>query len=240
MERKVLHFNLKQAIEITHYVSPSFKHKSTCDWPFECQLRTFPLNILLDVERRLAAFPLHVPSQEKSAAKALEADITAKPLRRCLLETCDGSAFLTSFPQSNQTRLSDLEQVPSPNWVTRSQARHGSIAFCKGGRTDMRLIIAGAAMLLMPHVAFAADVPVPAAELKTMVVGKTIKSSGARLRYGADGRYTFNGASPGKYTISSGKICVKFDAGDSRCDRIVKSGNKYFMINSRGKRFPFN
>ena len=29
LERKVLHFNLKQAIEITHCVSPSFKHKLT-------------------------------------------------------------------------------------------------------------------------------------------------------------------------------------------------------------------
>lgn len=29
MKRKVLHFNLTQAIEITHCVSPSFKHKST-------------------------------------------------------------------------------------------------------------------------------------------------------------------------------------------------------------------
>lgn len=104
----------------------------------------------------------------------------------------------------------------------------------------MRLIIAGAAMLLMPHVAFAADVSVPAAELKKLVVGKTINSSGAKLRYGADGRYTYNGGSPGKYTISAGKICVNFDFGGSRCDNIVKSGKKYFLINSKGKRFPFN
>jgi hypothetical protein len=104
----------------------------------------------------------------------------------------------------------------------------------------MKLIIACAAILLMPHVAVAADVAVPAAELKALVVGKTINSSGAKLRYGADGRYTFNGGSPGKYSISSGKICVKFNNGDSRCDRIVKSGKKFFLINSGGKRFTFN
>ncbi|MET3661083.1 hypothetical protein [Aquamicrobium ahrensii] len=104
----------------------------------------------------------------------------------------------------------------------------------------MRRIIICAAMLLMPHVALAADTPVPAAELKALVAGKTINSSGAKLRYGADGRYSYNGGSPGKYTVSAGKICVKFDAGNSRCDRIVKSGKKYFLINSGGKRFPFN
>lgn len=103
----------------------------------------------------------------------------------------------------------------------------------------MKRIIACAAMLLLPATALAADTPVPAAELKAMIVGKTINSSGAKLKYTANGRYTFNGGSPGKYTISAGKICVNFDAGDIRCDKIVKSGNKYFMINSKGKRFPF-
>lgn len=65
------------ACAIEAFDAPMDDEVIVCDWPFECQLRTFPLNILLDVERRLAAFPLHVPSQEKSAAKALEADITA-------------------------------------------------------------------------------------------------------------------------------------------------------------------
>lgn len=104
----------------------------------------------------------------------------------------------------------------------------------------MRLIIAIATVLLMSHVASAADTPVPTAELNNLVVGKTINSSGAKLKYGADGRYSYNGKNPGTYKISNGKICVKFDAGNSRCDRIVKSGQKYFLINSGGKRFPFN
>ena len=40
MKRKVLHFNLKQAIEITHYVSPNFKYKSTVLAPRATTLTT--------------------------------------------------------------------------------------------------------------------------------------------------------------------------------------------------------
>lgn len=96
-----------------------------------------------------------------------------------------------------------------------------------------------ATCLVFGSFAYAQDEAVPVGELKALVVGKTIKSSGARLYYGADGRYKYNGKAPGTYTISKGKICVKFDTGDRRCDRIVKSNGKYHLINAKGKRFPF-
>ncbi len=96
-----------------------------------------------------------------------------------------------------------------------------------------------ALLLMLSSHSYAADVAVPAAELKALVVGKTINSGGGRLYYGRDGTYTYNGQHPGKYAISNGKICVKFNAGQSRCDRIVKNGKRYFLINSGGQRFPF-
>ena len=104
----------------------------------------------------------------------------------------------------------------------------------------MRLLFATAIMTsFLAYPALAQDTPVPAADLKKLVVGKTINSGGAKLWYGKDGSYTYNGGSPGKYTVSTGKICVNFNAGKSRCDRIVKSGSMYYLINSAGKRFSF-
>lgn len=87
--------------------------------------------------------------------------------------------------------------------------------------------------------ALAKDERVSATELRKLIVGKTIISGGAKLRYGKDGSYSYNGMYPGRYEIMDGRICVDFDSGQSRCDTIVKNGGKYFLINGQGKRFSF-
>jgi hypothetical protein len=85
----------------------------------------------------------------------------------------------------------------------------------------------------------AADTPVPKGELQKLVSGKTVMSAGASLYYGSDGSYTYNGASPGKYRIDTGRICVDFANGQARCDNIVKDAGKYYLINAQGRRFQF-
>lgn len=95
-------------------------------------------------------------------------------------------------------------------------------------------VVAGT--LLVAGAAGAAERPATKAEISKIAVGRTVSNA---MYYGADGRYSYRGGSPGKYTISNGKICVVFDSGQSRCDSIVRDGADYFLINAEGKRFPF-
>lgn len=100
----------------------------------------------------------------------------------------------------------------------------------------MKVVILAAATCLFGLSAQAAERPVPAAQLKKLVTGKSVGA----MSYGANGRYTYNGGSPGQYEIFNGQICVKFDNGGRRCDSIVTDGSSYTLINSQGRRFPFN
>lgn len=78
--------------------------------------------------------------------------------------------------------------------------------------------------------------PATRAEIERIAVGRTINGA---MTYNADGTYLFRGGSPGRYTISDGRICVNFDSGGRRCDRIVTDGESFTMINRNGRRFPF-
>lgn len=105
----------------------------------------------------------------------------------------------------------------------------------------MRRLLYGLSTLviLVPIHAVGQDRPVPKSELQKLIVGKTISSGGAGLSYAKDGRYTYNGGSPGKYRIDNGRICIDFDNGGARCDSIVKDAGKYYLINRQGQRFTF-
>ena len=80
--------------------------------------------------------------------------------------------------------------------------------------------------------------PATQSEIETVAVGRTLNGV---LTYNSDGTYLYDGGSPGRYTISEGRICVRFNSGDSRCDRIVTAdgGETFTMINASGRRFPF-
>lgn len=104
----------------------------------------------------------------------------------------------------------------------------------------MRILIAAACGALVCSVpAQAAEKSASAAQIKSIAVGHDVNSGGAVLHYGADGSYTYNGQYPGKYKISTGQICVSFDAGGKRCDKIVVDGTSYSLINKDGQRFSF-
>jgi hypothetical protein len=93
-----------------------------------------------------------------------------------------------------------------------------------------------AACLSLSVAAMAAERPATKAEIQKVAVGHTVNGA---MRYFPDGKYTFKGANPGHYRISNGKICVKFDSGRSRCDRIFTDGKKMTLVDSSGERFPF-
>ncbi len=101
----------------------------------------------------------------------------------------------------------------------------------------MRNLIIVLSAVMMSTASFAAEErPATKAEIEKIAVGKTVNG---RLKYTKDGRYTFEGRNPGRYTISAGKICIKFDDGRNRCDRIVTDGKKYTMVTSQGERYPY-
>ncbi|MBW6422958.1 hypothetical protein KX729_15980 [Rhizobium sp. XQZ8] len=101
----------------------------------------------------------------------------------------------------------------------------------------MRHSIIVLASLLLASNAYSADErPATKAEIEKIAVGNTVNG---RLKYTKEGRYTFAGGNPGKYTITAGKICIKFDDGKGRCDRIVTDGKKYTMVTSQGERYPY-
>ncbi len=84
--------------------------------------------------------------------------------------------------------------------------------------------------------AAAAERPATADEIRAVAVGRTMSGG---MRYNADGTYLYRGADPGRYEITDGRVCVKFNTGANRCDRVVTNGTSYTMINASGRRFPF-
>ena len=102
----------------------------------------------------------------------------------------------------------------------------------------MRLILAAAIAVGLASSAAAAERPATKAEIERIAVGHLVSG---KMRYEADGRYTYGGKFPGRYKISKGKVCVNFNDGGKRCDRIVTSDGKSFtLINSGGQRFSYS
>lgn len=74
-------------------------------------------------------------------------------------------------------------------------------------------------------------------EIRELLVGKTLAvESGATIEYAANGRYTFRkaGATVGNYTIAGGQVCVDFDTGRKRCDRVMRSPRGPYLLTSSG------
>ncbi|MBN9088368.1 MAG: hypothetical protein J0J01_15795 [Reyranella sp.] len=79
-------------------------------------------------------------------------------------------------------------------------------------------------------------------EIKARFVGKTVDwRGGLRADYRTDGSYEVvvesRPSSKGKYAIANGQICVTFDDGRSRCDKINVDSRGLFMITATGAKF---
>ena len=89
------------------------------------------------------------------------------------------------------------------------------------------------------------DQVLSASEMSDLLSGQMIEFyDGSKSRYEADGRYsyTYTDDGPewtGDYTLSDDStVCVDFDNGSSRCDRVVMAGANPVLIIEDGTRFP--
>lgn len=80
------------------------------------------------------------------------------------------------------------------------------------------------------------------AELRQLLVGKSAVLSGqggGTAIYSEDGSYEYRGrgTSRGTYTFRNDQVCVRFLTGQSRCDRYLRTGDGYVLVNRQGARF---
>ena len=92
--------------------------------------------------------------------------------------------------------------------------------------TLTRRLLLVMALIALSSAARADDAPVQRDLLQKLVVGHTVLMGSDQTLYESDGRYTYNGGSPGTYRIQDRRICVDFDNGRARYESIVfDSGN---------------
>lgn len=106
--------------------------------------------------------------------------------------------------------------------------------------TPKRLCLSIIVLAGLATPALAQDVQLSTAELRQLITGKTVSfSGGGRATYHADGRYVFRGGGTfeGRYRIANNQVCVDFPQGNRRCDRYVRRGNNYYLINFSGRRY---
>jgi len=89
------------------------------------------------------------------------------------------------------------------------------------------------------------DVRMAAADLAAVLAGRTLEFfDGSLARYDADRsyQYRYRPQDPpfvGTWdTNDDSEVCVLFDNGFSRCDRIVRAGGRLVLITGDGLRFP--
>ena len=97
------------------------------------------------------------------------------------------------------------------------------------------------ATIFITVAAHAADKSLTKVQLEKLLIGHTVYFEyGAKSTFKANGSYQYREAgnvSRGQYTIGDGTVCIEFKT-TTRCDRYVKSGNEYILINRGGRRFP--
>ena len=82
-------------------------------------------------------------------------------------------------------------------------------------------------------------------EMSDLLSGQRIEFfDGSKSSYGADGTYgyTYTDDGPvwaGQYQVfDNSQVCVDFDNGSNRCDRIISDGERFVLITEDGTRFP--
>jgi hypothetical protein len=105
---------------------------------------------------------------------------------------------------------------------------------------NMKIFWMACIVILVAGVANAADTALSKKQLEKLLIGHAAHfTDGSRAIYNTNGSYRFvhgNSSSRGEYAIGNGNVCVQF-RNSSRCDRYVKSGNGYVLINQGGRRF---
>jgi hypothetical protein len=106
----------------------------------------------------------------------------------------------------------------------------------------MRLLSAVAVATAFIATSVAAQTLATEAEIKGAFTGKQIAwGTDGIADYKSNGNYEYYSTSSGqtsrgKYTITDGQICVDFSTR-KRCDKIMKDGNGFYMVNSQGTQY---
>ena len=106
-------------------------------------------------------------------------------------------------------------------------------------------------LIVAPSVALAqaglksSDIVLNQSEMSELLSGTQLEFfDGSKSKYAADGSYayTYTDDGPpwtGLYRVLDGSVvCVDFDNGSARCDRLVRSGDRMVLIIEDGTRFP--
>lgn len=99
-----------------------------------------------------------------------------------------------------------------------------------------RLGIAAAALACLGAASQAKDVPMNNAAIANHFAGKQFMLGGGIASYAADKTYVFAGLFRGKWRATNRSLCVTFDAGGIRCDKVVRDGKNVFLIDANGGR----
>lgn len=89
------------------------------------------------------------------------------------------------------------------------------------------------------------DVMLSKAELTEYLAGQELEFyTGGFGTYRADGRHDYRYSDdgervPGDYEVmEDSRVCVRFDNGFSRCDYVVRNGDRHLMVIDNGERYP--
>ncbi|MEO1536923.1 MAG: hypothetical protein AAFR73_04260 [Pseudomonadota bacterium] len=82
-------------------------------------------------------------------------------------------------------------------------------------------------------------------EMENLLAGQMVEFfDGSKSRYDANGRYAYTYTDDGpEWTgvyrfLDDSLVCIDFDNGSARCDRVVKAGERVVLIIEDGTRFP--
>jgi len=91
----------------------------------------------------------------------------------------------------------------------------------------------------------ASDIKLSKAELTVVLSDQVLEFyTDGLATYHADGRYDYrysadDARQPGLFEVMDGsRICTVFDSGFTRCDYLVRAGDRYVLVIENGDRYP--
>lgn len=101
-----------------------------------------------------------------------------------------------------------------------------------------RYVIAAAAVACLGTATQAKDAPMNNSAIANYFSGKQFVLGGGVASFAADKTYVFSGLFRGKWRVTNRSMCITFDAGGTRCDKVVRDGKNVFLIDAGGGRTP--
>jgi|GEM_PF-2723423 len=74
------------------------------------------------------------------------------------------------------------------------------------------------------------------AAIANHIAGKQFWLPGGVASFARNGAYSFGGLFTGKWRVTQRSICIAFDSGARRCDKVVGNGKELVLVDSSGTR----